>query len=287
MIEIRAGILYNLAVDSIEKIRDDILRDVFYQNKSLAICMQYSYYFYLIEEYSPDTCNEYSELDDIDALFEYETLKFVDMLIDAGFNLHQIAFMCSVLYEAKSLLSELKYKIVVNDWKRRENTEGMRYENIAKQVLSTLGFELGESPKGNIVMEDFIMLHGRADAVILSSPGNIYAPGTLVEIKYKCDNLYSNNKYLKQDIIQMAAYSMIFDCDVLYVCISRDEHIECELFTKADLKNSFNLRFKYVVDNCRELMRLSSSDDIKDKLKMTQICRHRQSRRQLFAENID
>lgn len=286
MIGIRAGILYNLAVDSVERIRDDVIRDVFYQNGSLNSCIQYSYYFYLIEEYSPDTCQEYTELEAIYAMFEYETIKFVNLFMANGFTLYQVAFMSSVLYEAKSILSELKYKIVINDWKRMENTEGMRYEQIAKRVLAELGFEIGECPRGNIVLEDFITLNGRADGVIINSPGNMYKSGTLIEIKYKCDNAYSNNRYLKQDMIQMAAYSIIFDCDVLYVCISRDEHIECELFTKSDLKNNFNLRFKFVVDNCRELSRLSASEDIKDKQKMVQICKHRH-RRQLFAENID
>jgi len=286
MIQIRAGILYNLAIEDINRINDYIMRDVLYQNSLIDKYTRYSYYFYLTNIYTPDSCKDCYDDFSLNKLFAEDIELFVDMFSKDGFSLEQICHMCSILDEAIPEFADIKYDIIIDDW-MKSTGDGIHYEKKALNMLAYLEFQIAECEGKEIMWGDFISLHGKADGVIISSPGNIYKPGTLIEIKYKGNNdKRSQKKYYQKDIAQIAAYSVIFDCDVLYVCIFSDEHIECELITKAELRKRFEAKMERVIKNCKHIMQLYNSDEISDIKTLVDLCKHKR-KKQLFAENID
>lgn len=285
MIQIRAGILYNLAVDNIKKISDDSMRDLLFQNGVINKYVRYSYYFYLISEYTPDDCGYNYNNNRIGDLFNESADLFIELFESAGFSMDQILHMIEVLFEALYSYPDIKYDLIVDNW-TRSHTIGMKYEEIAIDTLRNLGFNIAECEPNKKPIDDNIMLHGKADGVILDCPGNIYKRGTLIEIKYKGNKTHTNKRYYNKDMFQIASYSVIFDCDVLYVCIYEDKHIECELCTRDKLRDKFNDRLKFIVNNCKEIARMLASDDFTDITSIIDLCKHKKSKYS-FAENID
>lgn len=259
-IQIRAGILFNLAVDDVKKIKDKVMRDILYHNKVLQIFTFYSYYYYLLDQYKPDDCGILEESGYAKILFNNYHDKFIQLFIDKGFLIEQIEYMSSMLLNVISLTDIMKKYIIYNDWKSSCDSKGILYEKIAIKTLNGLGIEIADAKSSSVVISDFIEIHGKPDGVIVSSPGNIYKPGTLIEIKYKQNN-NSNSKFHHRDIMQIAAYSKIFNSDVLYVRVYDNYSVECDLYTTAELNIKFNSRLSHVIKNCGKIKKYITSDD--------------------------
>lgn len=269
---IRAGLLYNLAIDDINKIKDKVMRDILYHNHVLRIFTFYSYYYYMLEQYTPEDCPETTGDGYISQLFLNYDNFFIGLFIEKGFSIGQIEYMSSVMYEVLSVPEIMKYNIIYNDWRVSTDNKGIIYERIALNTLRELGLSIDEVKSESSMICNFIEIHGKPDGIITSSPGDIYKPGTLVEIKYKRSN---SSKFHQQDVIQMAAYSKIFSSDVLYVKVFDNGNVECELYTEAELNVKFQSRLSYVINNCSKIKKYLNTDDDESRQKLIKLSVHR------------
>lgn len=244
-IKIRAGLVYNLATDDINRINNHTVICILYAAGKLDLIKELSYYTFLIDQYTPDTCGTNTEYESIIELFKYHTNTVVDKFIDKGYTYENIAWMSSQMLFIEEYLC--KDNVVIDTWGDARSKIGYQMEIIALDILRDIGFIIDKIPSSMVLIEEQdinIELYGRPDGIITYSPGDCIKAGTLIEVKYKY-----RYECTPRDIIQMASYAKIHNCDVLYVCIIDDKTIKCTLFKCDYLIKKFATRFNIVVRN--------------------------------------
>jgi hypothetical protein len=258
VLNIRAGILFNLAADSFDKITKGTVLDILYTHKKLHLVTELSYYLFLLDSY-PDSCGESDEYYYITKLFPKFATYILELFLGKGYSVDNVAWMAEqLLYVIPELRED---QIVINNW-RSGPTYGKTQEKVALAALAEAGFIIAPCESRSIDIDNggtAIRLHGRPDGVIISSPGGCYKSGTLVEIKSK----RYDNRSTSRDLSQICAYSVIFDCDVLYVKIYENS-IKCELLKAKHLQSRFRDRFNYVSANCKRLSDIIEKSDTDD-----------------------
>lgn len=283
ILNIRAGILFNLAADSFDRVNHNTLHCILYSHRKLLLMKELSYFLFLIDQYKPEECDcqESCEYGSIDRLFTHHKDHILSLFMDKGYSIENIAWMASqMLFVIDQLTSDI---IIVDEWKGGP-TYGKQAEEYALMVLREAGFEIHEIEKEKSKYVDIeyggevVRLHGKPDGIVVSSPGNCIKPGTLIEIKSK--RHVSNHS--NSDIAQMSAYSVIYDSDVLYVKIINND-IKCELMTAKYLKDKFNDRLNYVISNCKKIRTLieKSEQDNNALVELINLCK-----RKSFSKNI-
>ncbi len=271
-INIRAGLLYNLCTQEYKNIHHTAIQDILYLNKVLPKVVEYSY-FYLIRQLfdpgsnktSPGTkirekLYEKSHKTDLLTEINYEDIfpkyshEIIQRFKDLKFNDLEIDIMLRSFLDLRDLCASANM-FVVDKWKYSDAKPGIRLEKTALANLCEIGFEVSEGKHDSICIEHGgikINLNGRPDGVIRSSPGNVYAPGTLIEIKYKPNG--NNSTY--RDEMQLCAYGVIFNVDVLYVVIQNHNYMTCTLYKKEELHKIWNDKKDIILKNSHKLQQL-------------------------------
>ena len=297
IINIRAGILYNLCINDFEKIYYTVVQDILYMNGDLSRIIEYSYFYFIKQIFDPGesitskspkirlrlqrqnsiTKNDilHNEIRDYLEEVKYETVfpKFSTEIIkrfkDLGFTDLEINIMLKSFLDFKDLYSSYGV-IVVNNWKFCPNKSGIEFEKIALNNLREIGFKISDSKHSSISIDynDIVInLNGRPDGIIESSPGNIYAAGTLIEIKFKPPDYRPNQL---RDEMQLCAYGLIFNVDVLYVVINNLNHMTCKLYRKDKLQQIWNNKKDIILSNTYNFRKLmddfATNDDRAKKL---------------------
>lgn len=282
ILNIRAGILFNLAADSFDRITHSTIHCILYAHRKLILMKELSYFLFLTDQYSSTDCGESYDYDSIDRLFTQHKDHILLLFIEKGYSMENVAWMASMmLFVMDQLSSDI---IIVDEW-RGGPTYGKQIEEYALMALREAGFEIQDIDKDKSKYVDVeyddevVRLHGKPDGVIVSSPGNCIKPGTLIEIKSKRQN---SGYHSNSDIAQMSAYSIIYDSDVLYVKIIEDR-IKCELISAKYLKDKFYDRLSYVMSNCKKIRTLieKSEQDNDALIELINLCK-----RKSFSKNI-
>lgn len=265
-ISIRAGLLYNLAADTLDRIHSTTVTDILYSVGKLNLVKELSFYLYMMKEFAPADCGSTYSVESIMMLFEYHYEYILELFASKGYTIENVEWMSNLVLFIRDQIEP--GKVVIDRWVDSKDKPGIRFEKIALDMLRGIGFDIGtiESRKLDIDAGITVELHGRPDGVIHESPGNCFESGTLIEVKHKrmigCQ---------QRDLMQMAAYSKIYDRDVLYLCITGEDKLSCQLYKKHTLQKIFNKRLDIVLQNCITLHKLISN--VSDETSMLELIR--------------
>jgi hypothetical protein len=242
---VRAGILYGLCT-KIADINHVIIADVLYLNKILSTVIEFSYYKFIKSQYQAGEVPDRRKFFIKNDVFVKHFDKIQSRFLQDGYTEDEIISMITVFSDVKQFCTN---EIVIDEWVYSDDRPGMLYETIAIDNLTKLGFEIYK-PESKSVIIDGVQINGRPDGMIISSPGNVYNPGTVVEIKYK----HRRQRYRSErDELQMCAYGLIFNTDVLYVIIYNDNNMECKLIKRERLLEIWNEKRNTIISNCKYL----------------------------------
>lgn len=272
-INIRAGLLYNLCISDYKKINNYVIQDILYMNGHLNRVIEYSYFYTILQLFEPGEdaetkspkvnlrnrlCRRNSinkNMEDLlvevkhDEVFPKYSSEIIPRFKEIGFTDSEINVMLRSFLDLKELCAK-SYMIIVNNWKYNPDKTGLDHEKKALINLQEIGFKISEGKHGNIPIEYngiTINLNGRPDGVIEYSPGNVYPAGTLIEIKTKPMNSARPNVF--RDEMQLCAYGIIFDADVLYVVINNYNYMTCKLYRKAELRQIWENKKDIILGN--------------------------------------
>lgn len=258
-ISIRAGLLSNLCATELKNINNCIIQDVLYINNQLKRVIEYSYYYFIRTTFHPGgiyvdrPSGNNTEL--LQLVFPEYSVELVQRLLDDGFTDDEIISALGRFLDMKEICASSGF-LVVDNWVSSEGKQGVAFEKIAIMNLFRLGYEIGEgvhSSREIIYNGVSVHLNGRPDGVIVSSPGDSIASGTLIEIKYRRQN---KSNYRWKDELQLCAYGVIFEVDVLYVLIYDGGNMECTLYKNSRLLDIWNSKRNAILDNSLKLHNL-------------------------------
>lgn len=258
---IRAALLYNLTMAKVTDIHSHVIIEILYQNGMVDQVVEFSYYRFLCKDYQPGNIGIVPYCDEnITQVFRRYPDKIVEAFQSKGYSLEEVSTLAYFLSDV-ICAPGMKGQIVINNWKYSKiETIGMQYEKIAINILTNNGIIIGGVPSRNTIIrfttktgQNFnITLNGRPDGEILASPGNVFRPGTMIEIKHKPE-LRNRNSHKNRDEMQMCAYSLIFRCDILYVRIFNNQNIDCELYTQQRLSALWDSKYANIIQNCETI----------------------------------
>jgi hypothetical protein len=263
----RAGLLYCLTIDKLEKINSYTMKDLLYSNNVLKEIEVASIYMFIKKHYDPAMVKPLDYDVSAELFGRYKDI-YVEKLLECNFSIEQINQAAFDFMQIREL-ANVRCELVIDSWKRDLQKKGICYEKKAKYRLEEFGFIIDDIKSDRIKLDvnleklEYIELNGRPDGIIRHSPGNLYKKDTILEIKYTRNSGMNNN--IRKDELQICAYGIIFKKDVLYVRIFENEDMECKLYTLDALNSIWESNKNLIIQNCAELFDLVNgfrNDDV-------------------------
>jgi hypothetical protein len=254
MINIRAGLLYNLCSNDVKDIKSHIMQDILYINKELKRLIEYSYYIFIRNSYVPGQITIMDDLPGFTDVFSECTDEIANRFFADGFDEYEILTMMKQFIDVRDVCAANNL-FIVDNWTYGTNKQGILFERVALDNLRKIGFVIRDSEHASKQIEyngDTILLNGKPDGVIVSSPGDVFSTGTAVEIKYKINK----SKFRLRDEMQLCAYGLIFNTDVLYVVINSNNSMECTLYKHSRLLQIWESKKDIIINNTLKIANL-------------------------------
>jgi hypothetical protein len=248
MIQIRAGVLKNLKLN-FDIIYKDVLKEIICKNGMKELIELYA----LIDliERKGLFLSEVS-IDPISP--EFILGNYADLLLSfllTRYSIEEVGLGLALYLDIGFIYDEELIRL--DCWKNVRENIGFQKEEFVKTELAKIGIFIGSV---NNKTKKFkykgveIKLNGRPDGIITSSYGDIYKKNTVVEIKFKKNLTAKNNSSKNDDIMQLVAYAILFNSDVIYIRVGHNDNIFIDTYSYDFLLDVWNSTSEEIFKNC-------------------------------------
>lgn len=264
ILNIRAGIIYNLCVRDFDKIFPFIWKDIILNNGLANKVCEYSILYCILELIIDENKWIDFNLESIIALFPNYYFRVLKIVNKMGYSNNNFAWAINYFMDN---YYNYEHKIIKITRENISDRKGIKVESETIKILNDNFFAIKNirSCKKEIYKDEFnsIIVHGRPDGIINEKCN--YPKDTLVEIKYK----HVNKKIIyEKDKMQISAYAKIFNTNVLFIQNIGQKEIICTFYKKEILNNIWENNYNYIVQNCNKFIDIFNNMDNMKNMKL-------------------
>lgn len=166
-----------------------------------------------------------------------------------------------------AIIDQLKIITLQNPTYGWYSTLGLNMESSAKIILTQIyGYDIIEIDRAEVTISKSIMLVGKADGLIKSSPGGLY-DGWILEIKFS----KGGNCNILKNQSQIACYHKIYDRPVLLVIYTLKQ-LKIYPYNSAKLGQIWDSTINdKLIAECKKIKKISNVEKIQDIPKLMEL----------------